>query len=217
MPCRGVRGATTADANTREDILRATRELLALMIRQNGIRAEDVASAFFSTTPDLDAEFPALAARQMGWYDVALLCNHELDVPGSFAAAFASFCTGIRTPPPEILSTSISRTLPTCDPTARSCPRSIGTNWKAGSSSDWRIRKRGSRVRDLSDYSPDFCRYLPQDKGAEGQEIGIIGAAELTALLPLQQFTKPCRLFLAQAGHKLRRECPQQFLRRQAP
>ena len=83
MPCRGVRGATTADANTREDILRATRELLAMMIRQNRIRAEDVASAIFSTTPDLDAEFPALAARQLGWYDVALLCNHELDVPGS--------------------------------------------------------------------------------------------------------------------------------------
>jgi len=83
MPCRGVRGATTADTNTREDILRATRELLAMMIRKNGIRSEDVASAFFSTTSDLNAEFPALAARQLGWYDVALLCNHELDVPGS--------------------------------------------------------------------------------------------------------------------------------------
>jgi chorismate mutase len=83
MTCRGVRGATTADANTRDDILRATRELLALMIRQNGIRAEDVASAIFSTTPDLNAEFPALAARQLGWHDVALLCNHELYVPGS--------------------------------------------------------------------------------------------------------------------------------------
>jgi chorismate mutase len=83
MFCRGVRGATTADGNTRDDILRATRELLALMIRQNGIRAEDVASAIFSTTPDLNAEFPALAARQLGWHDAALLCNHELDVPGS--------------------------------------------------------------------------------------------------------------------------------------
>jgi len=83
MMCRGVRGATSADANTRDDILRATRELLALMIRQNGIRAEDVASALFSTTPDLDAEFPALAARQLGWDNVALLCNHELYVPGS--------------------------------------------------------------------------------------------------------------------------------------
>ena len=83
MACRGVRGATTADSNSPEDILKATRELLALMIRQNGIRPEDVASAIFSTTEDLDAEFPALAARQLGWLDVALMCNHELDVPGS--------------------------------------------------------------------------------------------------------------------------------------
>jgi chorismate mutase len=83
MPCRGVRGATTADSNSPADIVRATRELLALMIRRNGIRPDDVASAIFSTTPDLDAEFPALAARQLGWFDVALMCTHELDVPGS--------------------------------------------------------------------------------------------------------------------------------------
>jgi chorismate mutase len=83
MPCRGVRGATSADANTREAILEATRQLLAIMIRRNDIRQEDVASAIFSTTPDLDAEFPALAARQLGWIDVALMCNHEMEVPGS--------------------------------------------------------------------------------------------------------------------------------------
>ena len=83
MPCRGIRGATTADSNTREDILHATRELLALMIRLNGIRPDDVASAIFSTSTDLNAEFPALAARQLGWFDVALMCNYELDVPGS--------------------------------------------------------------------------------------------------------------------------------------
>ena len=83
MPCRGVRGATTADANTSEAILEATRQLLALMIRQNGIEPEDVASAIFTTTPDLDAEFPALAARQLGWLHVALMCGHELQVPGS--------------------------------------------------------------------------------------------------------------------------------------
>ena len=83
MPCRGVRGATTAEANRPEDILKATRELLALMIRQNDIKPEDEASAPFSTTTDLDAEFPALAARQLGWFDVALMCVHELDVPGS--------------------------------------------------------------------------------------------------------------------------------------
>jgi chorismate mutase len=83
MFCRGVRGATTADANTRDDILTATRQLLALMIRINGIEPADVASATFSLTRDLDAEFPALAARQLGWHDVPLLCTYEVDVPGS--------------------------------------------------------------------------------------------------------------------------------------
>ncbi len=83
MPCRGVRGATTADDNSSEEILKATRELLALLIRRNGINPEDVASAIFSTTVDLEGEFPALAARQLGWLDVALMCVHELDVPGS--------------------------------------------------------------------------------------------------------------------------------------
>ncbi len=83
MPCRGVRGATTAEANTREEILRATRQLLALMIRLNEIDPNDVASAIFTTTPDLNAEFPALAARQLGWLDVPLLCAHEMMVPGS--------------------------------------------------------------------------------------------------------------------------------------
>jgi chorismate mutase len=83
MACRGVRGATTVDRNEREEILTATRQLLALMVRRNGIERQDVASAIFTTTPDLDAEFPALAARQLGWLDVPLLCSHELGVPGS--------------------------------------------------------------------------------------------------------------------------------------
>jgi chorismate mutase len=83
MPCRGVRGATTADDNSSEAILKATREMLALVIRQNGIKPEDVASAIFTVTNDLDAEFPALAARQLGWLDVALLCGYEISVPGS--------------------------------------------------------------------------------------------------------------------------------------
>lgn len=83
MPCRGVRGATTADDNSSEAILKATREMLALVIRQNGIKPEDVASAIFTVTNDLDAEFPALAARQLGWLDVALLCGYEVSVPGS--------------------------------------------------------------------------------------------------------------------------------------
>jgi chorismate mutase len=83
MSCRGVRGATTVERNDREEILTATRQLVALMVRRNGIEKEDVASAIFTVTPDLDAEFPALAARQLGWLEVPLLCSHELSVPGS--------------------------------------------------------------------------------------------------------------------------------------
>lgn len=80
---RGIRGATTVDANTREAILAATTELLTAIIEANDVRGEDVASAFFTTTPDINAEFPALAARHMGWANVALMCGHEMDVPGS--------------------------------------------------------------------------------------------------------------------------------------
>jgi chorismate mutase len=83
MVCRGVRGATTVERNDRDEILTATRQLLALMIRRNDIHKEDVGSAYFTTTPDIDAEFPALAARQLGWNDVPLLCGHEIAVPGS--------------------------------------------------------------------------------------------------------------------------------------
>lgn len=83
MLVRGVRGATTVDANSRDEILTNTRQLLALMIRLNDIEPEMVASAIFSLTRDLDAEFPALAARQLGWLDVPLLCTYEVDVPGS--------------------------------------------------------------------------------------------------------------------------------------
>lgn len=82
MACRGIRGATTIQSNDREEILVATRQLLALLIRQNGIDPLDVASATFTTTLDIDAEFPALAARQLGWLDVPLLCGHEMSVPG---------------------------------------------------------------------------------------------------------------------------------------
>lgn len=81
--CRGVRGATTVTENTPDAILEATRELLYLIIRANKIALDDIASAIFTTTTDLNATYPALAARQLGWYDAALLCGHEMDVPGS--------------------------------------------------------------------------------------------------------------------------------------
>ena len=79
--CRGIRGATTVADNTKEAILEATREMLYIIIRVNGIRPADIASAYFTTTVDLNATYPALAARQLGWYDVALLCGHEMQVP----------------------------------------------------------------------------------------------------------------------------------------
>ena len=81
--CRGIRGATTVERDDRDEILTATRQLLALMVRRNGLEKQDIASAIFTTTPDIKAEFPALAARQLGWLDVPLLCGHEIAVPGA--------------------------------------------------------------------------------------------------------------------------------------
>lgn len=83
MYCRGIRGATTVEHNDREEILAATAELLQLMMRQNNLHVEDVASAIFTVTEDLNAEFPALAARQLGWEEVALICAREIPVPNS--------------------------------------------------------------------------------------------------------------------------------------
>lgn len=84
MPVRGIRGATTVESNTREAILDATRELLSELISANAIKAENVASAYFTTTTDLNAEFPAVVARsEFGWTHIALMCGHEMDVPGS--------------------------------------------------------------------------------------------------------------------------------------
>jgi len=84
MPVRGIRGATTVESNTREAILDATRELLSEIISTNKISSQDVASANFTTTTDLNAEFPAVVARnEFGWTNIALMCGHEMDVPGS--------------------------------------------------------------------------------------------------------------------------------------
>lgn len=79
--CRGVRGATTVGENSKEAILTATRELLYTIIQNNDIDPDDVASAYFTTTSDINATYPATAARQLGWYDVALLCGNEIGVP----------------------------------------------------------------------------------------------------------------------------------------
>ncbi len=83
IACRGVRGATTIESNTAEEILEATTDLLEALIKLNDIQPEDVVSAVFTTTPELTAAFPALAARKLGWTEVPLLCAHEMAVPGS--------------------------------------------------------------------------------------------------------------------------------------
>ena len=81
---RGVRGATTVGRNEAGQIAERTRELLQLLLDANGMRPEDVASALFTVTEDLDAEFPTVAARGLpGWKDVPLLCAREIPVPRS--------------------------------------------------------------------------------------------------------------------------------------
>ena len=83
MYCRGIRGATTVERNTSEDIYAGTTELLLELIKRNDLRPEDIASAIFSVTADLDAAFPARAARHLSWTEVALMCTREVPVPGS--------------------------------------------------------------------------------------------------------------------------------------
>ena len=80
---RGIRGATTADSNTSNGIIEATRELLTSMVESNDVDIGDITAIFFTTTPDLQAEFPPLAARQLGWEYVALINSIEMDVPGA--------------------------------------------------------------------------------------------------------------------------------------
>ena len=82
MPVRGIRGATTAARNSPEAIVEATAELLAELVRLNQLDRGEVCFAYFTTTLDLDAEFPALAARRMGWTAVPLLCGNDMVVPG---------------------------------------------------------------------------------------------------------------------------------------
>ena len=85
MKVRGVRGATTSDSNSREDILLAAHDLITGIIETNEIMVDDVASILFSTTADLNAEFPAVAARNLGFTNTALECLVEMNVPGSLA------------------------------------------------------------------------------------------------------------------------------------
>ena len=82
MSVRGIRGATTVTEDSQDAILEATGELVCEIVTANAILPEDVASALFTVTPDLHAEFPAAAARRMGWTMVPLLNFTEIGVPG---------------------------------------------------------------------------------------------------------------------------------------
>lgn len=84
MPIRGIRGANEVADNTAEAILEATRTLLLAILKANpSLRPEDIASIFFTLTPDLNATYPAFAARQLGWDHTPLLCAQEVPVPGA--------------------------------------------------------------------------------------------------------------------------------------
>lgn len=85
MPVRGIRGATVVPHDTAESVLEATRELLETLLTVNEIAAPDIASVIFTATPDITSEYPARAARQLGWNNVALLGATEMDVPGGLA------------------------------------------------------------------------------------------------------------------------------------
>jgi chorismate mutase len=83
---RGIRGATTVKANDAESIVSGTLELLRVLRDLNGLRSEDIGYIWFTASPDLDAAFPADAARAgLGWTDVPLICGREIPVPGSLA------------------------------------------------------------------------------------------------------------------------------------
>jgi chorismate mutase len=83
MTCRGIRGATSVDANDADAIITATRELLECIVSANDLSVEDVVSVVFTATPDLGAAYPARAAREMGWVNTPLLCMQEMAVVGS--------------------------------------------------------------------------------------------------------------------------------------
>ena len=86
IACRGIRGATTADNNDRESIIDASKELLESIVNENDLTVGDIAAAFFTTTKDLTAEYPAVAARRsLGWTDVALSNTHEMEVPNDIS------------------------------------------------------------------------------------------------------------------------------------
>lgn len=83
MAVRAIRGAITVSENTKELIWEGTKELLVEIIERNSLEYTDIISVIFTVTQDLNAAFPAVAARQIGWNDIPLMCTNEINVPGS--------------------------------------------------------------------------------------------------------------------------------------
>ena len=100
-----LRGANEVKANTAEEILAATDKLMREILKRNGLGAEDLVSCIFTLTPDLDAQFPAVAAREMGLSSVPLLCAREIPVPGALPQVIRVLIHGYKpdgTPPEHV-------------------------------------------------------------------------------------------------------------------
>src|SRR5579862_7118813 len=103
MPVRGIRGAVNIASNTKEEILTKSKELLEAILAANRVKPADIAAAIFTLSPDLNADFPAYAARQLGWTDVPLMCARELDVPGAMEKVIrVLLLVNSKTPPSKI-------------------------------------------------------------------------------------------------------------------
>lgn len=83
MPVKAIRGAITVEKNEARDILESTKLLLESIVKENNLNRDDIISIIFSVTRDLDTAFPAAAARELGWTDIALMCTNEINVQGS--------------------------------------------------------------------------------------------------------------------------------------
>jgi chorismate mutase len=103
MAVRGIRGAVNIASNTKDEILTRSKELLEAILSANKVKPADIAAAIFTLSPDLNADFPAYAARQLGWTDVPLMCARELDVPGAMEKVIrVLLLVNSKTPPSKI-------------------------------------------------------------------------------------------------------------------
>ena len=103
MSVRGIRGAVNIASNTKEEILTKSKDLLEAILAANRVKPADIAAAIFTLSPDLNADFPAYAARQLGWTDVPLMCARELDVPGAMEKVIrVLLLVNSKTPPSKI-------------------------------------------------------------------------------------------------------------------